>query len=131
MISRRKLLWGGLGAVVAVGGFAFFAGGITDAVRRVLRRELPHVTMSDEDVQALANDLVDVYGMTPKALAGFTVLDLGEGTPMAHIEWRILTHVFLTTDFFDDPKTPREIVFLGSADPYTGCANRMARFDDT
>lgn len=130
MISRRTMIWGGLGAVVVVGGWAFFAGGIAAAVRRVLQRELPQVSMSDDDVQALADDLVHVYGMAPRALAGFTVLELGDDTPLAHIEWRILTHVFLTTDFFDDPTTPRRIVYLGSADPYTGCANHLARFDE-
>lgn len=139
MISRRHLLYGGLGIV----GLAALRLGLTrpeDAIEIVLRKRLDYLVLEPAGVAAFATDFTAAGAMARGKLRLIAAmaplygwLPADETTPNAvrHGEERIVSAYLLSSDFFSSgADTQRPVNYRSLFDPWKSrdaCNNTFAR----
>jgi hypothetical protein len=148
-ISRRKLLImaGGIGVGALAVGFAKRQSDARSFVQAIIYRKVPGIIFEGVDLDLLVEDIAlattgksgmlsydafkHVVGVAVDSEFVASIKDPIVRRIVAAYEYPVMSAFFMATDFFPEGyRVGRKISYLHSSDPYLGCGNPLARFDD-
>jgi hypothetical protein len=145
MITRRKVLWGGVGVVglAGLGTLAFGRLGLEAQIVSVLRRRLAYLKLSEQGLHAFAKDQTDAvlhkkiptwnrlrYHFLPAAVPSFNRYNRSTDSRsrVVRLEDTLVSTFLLSSDFFINGADESQVVnYMAYFDPLLPCRNPFSR----